>query len=82
MGKARRDALRVNFDRKLKIEFHGVKVTIAAGLLAYREIDDVLGLTDLLPQSVYSRLAGSVQSRYWRGVEVKNSTGSVFLIYV
>ena len=39
MGEARKDALRVNFDRKLKLEFHGVKVTSDAGLLSYRELD-------------------------------------------
>ena len=79
MGEARRDALRVGFDRAIKLEFHGANVSSDADLFPYRDLDEAAQLTDsgaaelfdfrtgsnvqhgmtaLLRQSVYSRLAG------------------------
>jgi hypothetical protein len=42
LGERKNLPLRVNFDRQIQIEFHGVKVTSDAGLLAFRELDDAL----------------------------------------
>lgn len=45
MGESENGPLKLHFDGHLRLEFKGAKVTTDAGLLAGRELDDVLQLT-------------------------------------
>ena len=51
--------MKVGFDGCIKLEFHGAKVSSNGGLLAYRDLDDALGLFD----SVYTVFKDKRRSR-------------------
>jgi hypothetical protein len=57
-GEAVGTGLRVAFDRRLKLEFHGATVTSDAGLIAFRELDDTLGLTALAAELLHDPRTG------------------------
>jgi Transposase DDE domain group 1 len=58
-GEAQDAALGLVFDRRIKLEFHGSKITSDGGLLAYRELDHVLGLSEIAGQVLTDTRTGT-----------------------
>jgi len=64
MGEKRQEALKLQFDKRLRLEFHGAKITSNAGLLVFRELDEALGLTETAPNYLRDSRGGrNVQHR-------------------
>ncbi len=47
MGDGEKTPLRLQFNPKIQLEFHGATITSDAGLLPFRELDDALDLTSI-----------------------------------
>ena len=58
MGEAKLEPLRVDFDRRVKLEFHGSDISSDGGLLPYRELDHALGLTELSGEVLFEARRG------------------------
>ena len=51
-GKSKDEALKLDFDRRVMLQFRGSVVTSDAGLLTYRELDDALGLSTMAGETL------------------------------
>ena len=58
MGESKNRGLKLHFDGHLRVEFKGAKVTTDAGLLAVRELDDPLGLTEMAGEMIQDNRTG------------------------
>ena len=64
MGESTNPRAMLRFDRRIRLEFRGATITSDAGLLACRELDDALGLTETADECLQESRGGrNVQHR-------------------
>ena len=64
MGESTNPRAKLRFDRRVRLEFRGATITSDAGLLACRELDDALGLTETANECLQESRGGrNVQHR-------------------
>jgi len=58
LGAPKNGGIRLLFDRRLVLEFRGAKITTDAGLLAVRELDEMMGFTDMAADLIEDNRTG------------------------
>ena len=64
-GAGSEDDFRLSFDPRLRLEFHGSKISSDGGLLLFRELDETLGLHELAVQSLRDTRTGKNGVHSW-----------------
>jgi hypothetical protein len=80
-GESESDALRLDFDRRLMLQFRGSMMTSDAGLLAYPELEDAFGLSVMASSGSPTPLGrpgmpAAGPPRVWASGQTKNRYGS------
>jgi len=57
-GESKNTGLKLFFDRRLRLEFRGAKITTDAGLLVVRELDEMMGLTEMAADLIEDKRTG------------------------
>ena len=57
-GDGQSEGGRLDFDRRVRIKFHGSTISSDGGLLLYRELDDVMGLHELMGEHLVDTRTG------------------------
>jgi hypothetical protein len=75
MGEGRKATIRLQFDSSVQLTFQGAAITSDAGLLAYRELDNAFGLTDIAEQCLHNNRHGK-NTRHSLGAQLRQSVFS------
>ena len=75
MGEDRKATIRLQFNPSVRLAFNRADITSDAGLLAYRELDDALGLSEIAEQCLQDIRHGK-NTRHSLGAQLRQSVFS------
>ena len=76
MGDGDKTPLRLQFNPKVRLEFHGATITSDAGLLPIRELDDALGLTPIASAISRKAVPAATSATTWSLCSASPSTAA------